>query len=105
MAEQGSGGRLNKMPSLTVTSPYLCTQQTAAAIIERSPAVPVEGLAIQEFTYFKPSRWNGTRSSERMPVIEKYWGDADPKFATAREPRASAHCSKGHRQLQTDWKP
>lgn len=67
-------------PSLIVTSPYLRTQQTAAVTIEQFPNVPVEVWATQEFTYLQPSRWNGTRSSERMPVIEKYWGDADPKY-------------------------
>jgi broad specificity phosphatase PhoE len=38
-------------PDLIVTSPYLRTQQTAAATIERFPNVPVEVWPIQEFTY------------------------------------------------------
>ena len=67
-------------PSLIVTSPYLRTQQTAAATIKRFPNVPVEVWPIQEFTYLQPSRWNGTLSSERMPHIERYWADADPIF-------------------------
>ena len=67
-------------PSLIVTSPYLRTQQTAAATIERFPNVPVEVWPIQEFTYLQPSRWNGTRSSERMPAIERYWTEADPSY-------------------------
>ena len=67
-------------PSLIVTSPYLRTQQTAAATIARFPDVPVEVWAIQEFTYLQPSRWNGTRSSERMPAIERYWAAADPGY-------------------------
>ena len=67
-------------PDLIVTSPYLRTQQTAAATIARFPDVPVEVWPIQEFTYLQPSRWNGTRSSERMPAIERYWAEADPEF-------------------------
>ena len=67
-------------PSLIVTSPYLRTQQTAAATIERFPNVPVEVWPIQEFTYLQPSRWNGTRSTERMPYIERYWAEANPEF-------------------------
>lgn len=67
-------------PDLIVTSPYLRTQQTAAATIERFPNVPVEVWPIQEFTYLQPSRWNGTLSSERMPHIERYWAAADPEF-------------------------
>ena len=67
-------------PNLIVTSSYLRTQQTAAATIERFPEVPVEVWPIQEFTYLQPSRWNGTRSAERMPHIERYWGEADPEY-------------------------
>ncbi len=67
-------------PTLIVTSPYLRTQQTAAATITRFPQVAVEIWPIQEFTYLQPSRWNGTRSTERMPHIERYWAEADPEF-------------------------
>lgn len=67
-------------PSLIVTSPYLRTQQTAAPTTERFPDVPVETWPIQEFTYLEPSRWNGTRSEERMPHIVRYWQEADTAF-------------------------
>lgn len=68
-------------PDLIVTSPYLRTQQTAAATLARFPNVPVEIWPIQEFTYLQPARWNGTLSSERMPYIERYWAEADPEFS------------------------
>jgi len=67
-------------PDLIVTSPYLRTQQTAAATIERFPNVPVQVWPIQEFTYLQPNRWNGTLNSERMPHVERYWAQADPEF-------------------------
>lgn len=67
-------------PALIVTSPYLRTQQTATPTIERFPDVPVETWPIEEFTYLQPSRWNGTRSVERMPYLERYWRDADPAY-------------------------
>ena len=67
-------------PTLIVTSPYLRTRQTAAPTIERFPAVPVETWPIEEFTYLQPARWNGTRSAERMPHLERYWSDADPAY-------------------------
>ncbi len=70
----------NETPSLIVTSPYLRTQQTAAATMGRFSDVPVEVWPIQEFTYLQPSRWNGTRSFERMPYLERYWAEADPAF-------------------------
>jgi probable phosphoglycerate mutase len=69
-----------EIPSRIVTSPFLRTQQTAAPTIERFPNVPVEVWPVQEFTYLLPSRWNGTLSSERMPVIERYWAEADPEY-------------------------
>ncbi len=67
-------------PSLIVTSPYLRARQTAEATIQRFPVVPVEVWPIEEFTYLQPSQWNGTRSSERMPHLERYWTDADPAY-------------------------
>jgi len=70
-------------PDLIVTSPFLRTQQTAAAT--RFPNVPVEVWPIQEFTYLQPSRWNGTLSSERMPHIERYWAAADPEFSDGED--------------------
>jgi len=30
--------------------------------------------------YLQPARWNGTRSAERMPHLERYWGAADPDY-------------------------
>lgn len=67
-------------PTLIVTSPYLRTRQTAEATIQRFPDVPVEVWPIEEFTYLQPSRWNGTRSTERMPHLERYWSEADPAY-------------------------
>src|SRR3546814_1258099 len=37
-------------------------------------------LPIEEFTYLQPARWNGTRSAERMPHLERYWREADPDY-------------------------
>lgn len=67
-------------PSLIVTSPYRRTQQTAAATIARFPDVPVQVWPIEEFTYLEPSRWNGTRSVERMPYLERYWSELNPAY-------------------------
>ncbi|PTQ63569.1 broad specificity phosphatase PhoE [Sphingomonas sp. PP-CE-3G-477] len=67
-------------PSLIVTSPYRRTQQTAARTVARFADVPVEVWPIEEFTYLEPSRWNGTRSDERMPHLEQYWSELDPSY-------------------------
>ena len=40
--------------------------------------MPVEIWPIEEFTYLQPARWNGTRSAERLPFLERYWQAADP---------------------------
>ena len=74
------GAWWDEQPSLIVTSPYLRTQQTANPTSTRYPNVPVEVWPIQEFTYLRPSRWNGTRSTERLPHIERYWQEADPAY-------------------------
>ena len=49
--------------------------------------MPVEVWPIQEFTYLQPSHWNGTRSSERMPYLERYWAKPIQLSAMARVPR------------------
>lgn len=67
-------------PALIVTSPYTRTRQTAAPTMARFPSVPVEVWPIEEFTYLQPGRWNGTRSAERMPHLERYWSEADPDY-------------------------
>src|SRR3546814_14412882 len=67
-------------PALIVTSPYTRTRQTAAPTIARFPGVPVEVWPIAEFPYLQPARWNGTRSAERMPHLDRYWSAADPDY-------------------------
>jgi len=52
----------------------------ATTTIERFPNVPVEVWPIEVFTYLQPRQWNGTRSTERMPFLERYWKDADPEY-------------------------
>jgi len=67
-------------PTLIALSPYLRTHLTAQPTIDRFPAVPVEILPMEEFTYLEPSRWNGTSRTERLPHIERYWQSADPVY-------------------------
>ncbi|MBX4390115.1 hypothetical protein K4H03_28970, partial [Mycobacterium tuberculosis] len=50
------------------------------AVYGRDHGVPVEVWPIAEFTYLQPARWNGTRSAERMPHLERYWSAADPDY-------------------------
>lgn len=79
-------------PALIVTSPYIRTRQTAAPTIARFPDVSVDVWPIEEFTYLQPARWNGTRSAERMPHLERYWSEADPAYCDGEGRRASPPC-------------
>jgi broad specificity phosphatase PhoE len=65
-------------PDLIVTSPYIRTQQTAAPLMERFPAVPCVEWPVQEFTYLDPAHWNGTTYQERQPIAHAYWDRSDP---------------------------
>lgn len=67
-------------PTLIASSPYLRAMQTAQRTEHRYPAVPVEVLPMEEFTYLEPSRWNGTASKQRLPFIEAYWDRGDPSY-------------------------
>ena len=79
-------------PTPIVTSPFTRTWQTAAPTIAGFPGVPVETWPIEEFTYLQPARWNGTRSADRMPHLERYWREADPAYCDGRVRRASPPC-------------
>jgi len=67
-------------PDLIVTSPYLRTQETAAPLIQRFPAVDCVEWPVQEFTYLDPSHWSGTTFHERQPVAHVYWERNDPFY-------------------------
>ena len=71
---------LREPPSLIVVSPYLRTQQSAQATIERFAQVTVETWPIHEFTYLSPPHWEGTREADRWPHVERYWRLAEPDF-------------------------
>lgn len=60
--------RWTETPDLFVTSPYLRTQQTTAATIERFQNVPVEAWPIQEFTYSTAHPLEQTLSAKPMPT-------------------------------------
>jgi broad specificity phosphatase PhoE len=67
-------------PSRIATSPYVRARQTAQPTMARYPAVPVDVLPMEEFTYLEPSRWNGTAQQQRLPFIEAYWDRGDPSY-------------------------
>lgn len=82
-------------PSLIVTSPCLRTRQAAEPTMKRFPQVPIEKWPIQEFTYLKPSRWNGTSRAWRLPHLEAYWAKADPEYCDG--PGAESFATLLHR--------
>src|SRR3546814_1626813 len=88
-------------PALIVTSPYTRTRQTAAPTIARFPGVPVEVWPIEEFTYLQPARWNGTRSAERMPHLERYWREADPDYCDGEGAESFSRSEEHTSELQS----
>ncbi len=89
---------------LIVTSPYLRTQQTAAATIERFPNVPVEVCRSRSSPTFslvagmEPSAPNG------CPISNGTGPKPTRSSATARMRRASARCSIGPKPRSTGWR-
>jgi len=71
---------IGKRPGLIVVSPYVRTRQTAEPLLQRFPDIPVEILAVQEFTYLSISRCRGTNAEQRRPWVDEYWQRADPNY-------------------------
>ncbi|WP_422416786.1 histidine phosphatase family protein [Pseudomonas sp. GZD-222] len=77
---QAVAGSFYQAPSLIVTSPFERAADTARPTVERFPGVPVETWAIEEFTYLSPGSCANTTAAERKPLVDAYWGSADPDF-------------------------
>jgi broad specificity phosphatase PhoE len=67
-------------PTLLVVSPYLRSQQTAAPIMQRFPAVPLVEWPVQEFTYLARPPGHITTPLERKPRVEAFWHQCDPYY-------------------------
>ncbi len=67
-------------PTLIVTSPYLRALETAKRTSERFPETPLEIWPVQEIEPLSRARRMNTSASERLPMIESYWANADPHF-------------------------
>ena len=70
--------RISEKPDLIVVSPYLRTQQTAAPLIKKYAATPVEMWNVQEFTYLETEQYDGTTQVERKVMTEAYLLQNDP---------------------------
>lgn len=71
---------INDAPCLLVVSPYLRTQLTAAPLIARHPAAPVEEWPVHEFTYLDPQHYAGTTETHRGALAHAYWTRCDPQW-------------------------
>lgn len=67
-------------PELLVVSSYLRSQQTAAPIIRRFPAVPQAVWPVQEFTYLARPPGQPTTPQQRKPRVEAFWHRSDPYY-------------------------
>lgn len=78
---QALSERIDRRPDLIVTSSFLRAQQTSEPLREKFPDVPVEVWPeASEFTYLAPERCRGTRRTERLPWVAKYWQDQRPDY-------------------------
>jgi len=67
-------------PCLFVVSPYIRTHQTAAPVIARHAAVPVEEWPVHEYTYLNPIHYSGTTETQRGEFARHYWTRCDPQW-------------------------
>lgn len=67
-------------PSMIITSPYLRTQQTAAPTLARFPEARRAVWPIHEFTYLSPIICGHSSPEDRRPMVEAFWGRADPAY-------------------------
>lgn len=73
-------GTIAEPPSLIIVSPYVRTHLTAAPLIARHPAVPVEEWPVHEFTYLNPIHYSGTTETQRGTFAHTYWTRCDPQW-------------------------
>jgi len=66
-------------PDRIIVSPYLRTEQTAAATIARFPDVPVERWPVHEFTYWDRQYWGGTTPEDDREGVARFWRICDPE--------------------------
>lgn len=73
-------GFLPQAPDLLVVSPYRRSQDTAAPILARFPALRREVWPVQEFSYLDPAHYDGSTTAQRRPAVEDYWRRCDPDY-------------------------
>jgi broad specificity phosphatase PhoE len=68
-----------EVPALIVTSPYRRARQTAEPTISRFPSADCQEWPVQEFTYLGDLYGRSSTASERVPHVQAYWEQADPR--------------------------
>lgn len=71
---------IDECPALVVVSSFARSRLTAAPLLARYPAVRCEIWPIDEFNYLDVQRCANTTPAMRKPMIEHYWGLADPHY-------------------------
>jgi broad specificity phosphatase PhoE len=69
---------LDAAPDLFITSPFIRAYDTATPSAARHPEVPLEVWPVHEISVLAPARCINTTSPQRLPMVEAYWGAADP---------------------------
>nr|WP_199159172.1 histidine phosphatase family protein [Pedobacter sp. ASV2] len=71
---------INKTPDLIVVTPFLRTQQTAKALIEKYPNVPTEIWPLQEYQFLAQQYCINSTIKQRKPHVDDYWQKCDPEY-------------------------
>jgi broad specificity phosphatase PhoE len=82
--------RIDRAPSLLVTSPFLRSRETAQVIAAHWPETPTEIWPIQEFAYLSAARCHETTVHTRQPFVRAYWERADPFYLDGEDAESFA---------------
>lgn len=66
-------------PDLLICSPYRRALDSAAPLMRRFPAVPLETWPVEEFTPLAAAGWRNTTAADRRGAVDAYWQAMDPQ--------------------------
>lgn len=72
--------QIDECPALVIVSSFARSRRTAAPLLARCPDARCETWPIEEFTYLSAPLSTNTTPAMRRPMIEHYWGLADPHY-------------------------
>ncbi|MFW5837542.1 MAG: histidine phosphatase family protein, partial [Desulfovibrionaceae bacterium] len=77
---QAAADMIQRPPDQVITSSFVRTIQTAEPVLRRFPEARSEVWEVEEFTYLAPSKYRGTVTADRRPMVREYWERCDPDY-------------------------